>query len=326
MQLTPCRAGQRGALLLLLSHQVRIETWRNRFDKDPHIGGYFIPVLHHGKQSMSKGWSSDWGTSFENSRAPMWLIVCLITWSVLSSVTTGYDNRNVLTEPESWGQCRALLTIDKFSPSRVDLRSQQPECKIWRPQLAARFNIPTLQTPCVFSQASFRNGHGLSLVTMSDVVSDLLDQGTLDERDQHDLDGSSSPPDIVPGPVLDPKTRIPAYEVRNLPGKGKGVIALRRIKQNETFLLDYPAVLVSWDLIGLSWTKTQEFLLESALNQLPEDARRRVLGLSKASLVPDLPLCDLFKTNICGLWLSTGAPHVGLFPEFAVSYFERVRK
>jgi hypothetical protein len=151
-----------------------------------------------------------------------------------------------------------------------------------------------------------------------------LDQRALDVRDQYDLHGSSISGDIVPGPALDPETGIPAYEVRDLPGKGKGAIALRRIKRNETFLVDHPSILVTWSLIGLDWTETQESLLESALNQLPEGARKRALGLSKANLVPDLPLSDLFKTNICGLSLGAGAPHVGLFTEFAVSHFEPV--
>lgn len=254
----------------------------------------------------------------------MWLIACLVTWSLFLGVTTGHDDELSPADLEDWGQCLAILTSDKASPSRIGLWNWQTTCTNWRPKIAARYGISTPQTPCVFCHPSFRNGHGLSLVTASEVVSDLLNQGVLDERDQYDPHGSSTPGDIVPGPVLDPETGVPAYEVRDLPGKGKGVIALRRIKRNETFLVDHPSILVTWSLIGLDWTKVQESLLENALNQLPNDTKKRVLGLSKANLVPGLPLSDLFKTNICGLLLGAGTPHVGLFTEFAVSHFERV--
>lgn len=255
----------------------------------------------------------------------MWLIVCLLTWSLLSIVTTGHGDRLSHAEPEPRLKCLAVLTSDKSSPIGTGPSSRPSECKIWRPKLAARSDIPTIQAPCVFSQASFRDGHGLSLLTTSEVVSDLLNQGVLDERDHYDPHGSLSPWDIVPGPVVDTETVIPAYEVRSLPGKGKGVIALRRIKQNETFLLDHPSILATLDVIGHSWTKAQESLLESALSHLPEDTRKRVLGLSSANLVPGLRLSDLVKTNVCGLFLRSGAFLIGLFTEFAVSYFERVR-
>ncbi|KAF5556958.1 mannose-6-phosphate isomerase [Fusarium mexicanum] len=155
------------------------------------------------------------------------------------------------------------------------------------------------------------------------LASNLLSQGALDERDQYDSHGSSSPGDFVPGPVLEPGSGIPAYEVRSLPGSGKGVIALRSIKRDEAFLLDLPTILISWNLIGLFWDKTQESFLESALIHLPKDAKRRVLGLSRANLVPGLPLCDLFKTNVCGFVLGDETPHIGLFTEFAMEVVAR---
>jgi hypothetical protein len=123
---------------------------------------------------------------------------------------------------------------------------------------------------------------------------------------------------------LEPESGIPAYEVRSLPGSGKGVISLRHIKRDEIFLLDHPTILIAWNLIGLFWDKTQESFLESALIHLPKDAKRRVLGLSRTNRVPGLPLCDLFKTNVCGFVLGDGTPHIGLFTEFAVSRFESV--
>ncbi|RBQ76610.1 hypothetical protein FVER14953_00272 [Fusarium verticillioides] len=247
----------------------------------------------------------------------MWLIVCLLTWGLLSGPAVGCDDEILISDSETWNQCLAILASDVFSPVQTGLQSQRIECKSLRPKIVAKSATSTPQTPCVFSHPSFRNGRGLVLVTTPEVASNLLSQGALDERDQYDPYGSSSPGDFVPGPVLEPESGIPAYEVRSLPGSGKGVIALRHIKRDEIFLLDHPTILIAWNLIGLFWDKTQESFLESALIRLPKDAKRRVLGLSRTDRVPGLPLCDLFKTNVCGFVLGDGTPHIGLFTEFA---------
>lgn len=253
----------------------------------------------------------------------MWLTVRLLIWGLLSSSAAGSGDEILVPQSSDRGWCHAILTSEKLCPAQTDLWSRQTECRSWRPIVAAKSAVPTTpHSHCVFSHPSFRDGHGLSIVTTSEVMSELLTHGVLDEREEHGPCSLSSPSDFMPGPVVDPGTGIPAYEVRRLPGRGKGAIALRLIKRNETLLLDYPTILAAWNVIGQSLDESHESLFGSAVNHLPAEARQRALGLSRAGLVPNLPLCDLLKTNVCGLVVGNGIPHVGLFSEFAVSLLD----
>jgi hypothetical protein len=123
---------------------------------------------------------------------------------------------------------------------------------------------------------------------------------------------------FTPGPVL--STGVPAYEVRDLPGKGKGVITLRRIEKGEVFMLDYPAILAAADFASAAWTKTQERLLQAAVSQLPRQTQRRVLDLARSQkdLDKDMALGDVFATNTCSVTLGDGGRYLGLFPEVSV--------
>lgn len=248
----------------------------------------------------------------------MWLFSFLLSWGLLSSFTLSQDDGVLFTDLDTWEPCLARFASDTSSSIRDDPWAQHPRCRNWRPRLA---DIPpeSNKTPCVFSQASFRDGHGLSLVTTSEVVLDLLEQGALDERDQCEFHGPASSSSFMQGPISHSDSNTPAYEVRSLPGKGEGIVALRRIEKDEVFLLDHPAILATWGLIAQPWSKVQESLLKRAVEQLPENTRKKVLGLSRANLVPGLPLCDLIATNVCALVLGSEAYHIGLFAEFAVS-------
>jgi hypothetical protein len=236
----------------------------------------------------------------------------ILSWGFISVATA-----KAQYDPQSWSQCLADLTTERISHACPSTLVQEPICRLWRPSLVEdpSQSLLTPRTPCLFSQATFYNGDGLSLVTTHEVVSDLLSHGVLDEVDQ----GFFSPV-TEPGHVKDAETEGRPYQVRTLPGKGQGVIALRHIKQNETLLLDHPAVLVAWSLTGMTWTETQESFLYAAVQNLPDHTRQRVLNLSSAGLVPGLPLSDIFKTNICGFSLGTEIqiPHLSLYPEFAV--------
>ncbi|KAH7368390.1 hypothetical protein B0T11DRAFT_316578 [Plectosphaerella cucumerina] len=200
--------------------------------------------------------------------------------------------------------------------SSPEIWTDQPRCIVWRPRYGPSASSPPVKEHCLFTQASFRSGHGVSLISTPGPASNLVGSGALSDTESF-LPLSISPPRMfTPGPVVD-STGVSAYEVRDLPGKGKGVITLRRIEKGEVFMLDYPAILAAADFASAAWTKTQERLLQAAVSQLPRQTQRRVLDLarSQTDLDKDMALGDVFATNTCGVTLGDGGRYLGLFPE-----------
>lgn len=245
-------------------------------------------------------------------------ISLVVAWSLVSGVVAHHCGQP--PHVACGEQCLVPTISGELSPNISDSWSHQPHCITWRPKSPTHSKVP-VQTHCLFTQASFGEGHGFTLITKAEIASELLSYGNLENDSCMSGTGISSRSGnaFSPGPVRDQETNTPAYEVRNVPGKGKAVIALRNIKKNEVFMLDRPAIVGSTDFSGMVWTKTQERMLEAAVRQLPERTRKGVLDLARADILPDMPLGDIFATNTCGLSLGEGVPHVGLFVEVSVS-------
>jgi hypothetical protein len=174
---------------------------------------------------------------------------------------------------------------------------------------------------CVFTNTDFQGptrgvsvidarpsstGNATSAVT---VVADLL---------------SSMPP--TPESADDQQS--PPYEVRDIPGKGKGLIATRKIPRGRVFMVDYAAVVVDTHLPGRVRRAQGHQLLREAIERLP--GAEEVLGLARSSLDPEnVPVSeDVMKTNAFSVEIG-GRDYMALFPRIAVSYcvfgwFEKV--
>lgn len=163
--------------------------------------------------------------------------------------------------------------------------------------------------PCIYSAPSFRDG--IVIATASSRAANLVGMGSLDGP----VAPYTSQHLFSPGAV---DTGLgPAYEVRDVPGKGKGVVAAREIRGGEVFMVDHPALLVEGPLMAGMNGPSRRGLLRGAVAGLGDAARERVLGLARSGGGDEL--LDVFVTNGCGVD-GFGTGYTGLFPEVAVSF------
>ncbi len=117
--------------------------------------------------------------------------------------------------------------------------------------------------------------------------------------------------------------KIP-YAVRDLAGRGKGVVATRPIKQFETFMEDFPSLVVDSAFLPVNTTPPAETadLFNLATDQLGD--RERVLSLAVTGGERNV-VADVILTNAFGLSLNE-RDHKGLYPDIAVSSMKRHNK
>ena len=161
---------------------------------------------------------------------------------------------------------------------------------------------------CVFAAAHFRGGAGLGLLATPELaasVVDRLDDAAVPARER---DHPSSP--------LASEESEPAYVVEDVPGRGKGVVARRKIGKWETVLVDYPAVIVQNDYhLALSAEQGRK-MLKTLVDRLPEGRRDEVLGLSwsgEGGVVEGILKANVFSADL------TQKPFV-LYPRGSVRY------
>ncbi|KAK3390710.1 hypothetical protein B0H63DRAFT_410660 [Podospora didyma] len=173
-----------------------------------------------------------------------------------------------------------------------------PRCMVGEQKENA--TIPRIH--CLFTAADFRNGHGISLVASTTVTSHLLGLGALEDR---------------PDPLAAQKraARGPAYDIVDVPGKGKGVVANRRIRRGEIIIVDFPAVLIGTHFLTDAAPHHRRRILKQAIKQLPERTRERVNGLTKRE--GEYEVDSILGQNSNSVVLGDGEIHVGLFTEAA---------
>lgn len=170
-----------------------------------------------------------------------------------------------------------------------------------RPACSTRMDEHSPQY-CLFTDDTFRGGHGISIFTTAEIAASVASA----------LDDSSIPPsfrDLPSGGIEAP------YRFIDIPGRGKGTVATRKIKALETIIMSHPAILTINDIEGASYEEIMG-LLHKAVDQLPSQERDNVYSLGQSN-AGELPLLDIIWTNSFGLDLS-GVRHMGVFPESSV--------
>lgn len=163
---------------------------------------------------------------------------------------------------------------------------------------------------CIYTAPSFRDG--LSLAASADDAANMVGMGGgLDS-----LVAPYTPLHLFSTGAVDGGHGL-AYEVVDLPGKGKGAIARREIGKGEVFMVDYPLLLMEGALMAGMNAASRRGVLRRAVDGLEGEGRKRALGLARSAEGEDEAL-DVFVTNGCGVevW---GKGYTGLFPEVAVS-------
>ncbi|KAK3324824.1 hypothetical protein B0T19DRAFT_239487 [Cercophora scortea] len=155
---------------------------------------------------------------------------------------------------------------------------------------------------CIFTSAEFRNGHGLSLITSTTTASNLVGLDAFDDR---------------PTPQAAERRAAwgPAYEVVEIGGKGKGLVASRTIRRGEIILVDFPAILIATSFLADTKPHHRRRLIKQAISQLPEETRRRFYALSRG---PEKYEVDaIVGVNSNSVMLGDNDLHVGVFTEAA---------
>ncbi|KAK0701575.1 hypothetical protein B0T26DRAFT_733950 [Lasiosphaeria miniovina] len=155
---------------------------------------------------------------------------------------------------------------------------------------------------CLFSDSNFRNGHGISLVTSPTITSHLLGLGALEDR-PHSAVAQEAAKGIL------------SYEIVNVKGKGKGVVAKRLIRRGEIVMIDIPAILVGTGFLGQVRPHHRRRMVKQAINQLPERTRNKIYKLSSAT--GEYLIDGIFGQNSNSVLLGDGQIHIGMFTEAA---------
>lgn len=160
---------------------------------------------------------------------------------------------------------------------------------------------------CVFTSVPFRGGHGISLITTPELASSV----------SVGLDDSVVPPAIRdhPASYLSPLADEALFEVKELPNRGLGSVAKHRIRQWDTILVGFPAILAQMDFMDVLSPEQIRDVLAPAIGQLPEEQREEILSLARSTGGGIIQ--DILQTNIFGVEIE-GVTHMALIPEASV--------
>ncbi|KIH93388.1 hypothetical protein SPBR_04236 [Sporothrix brasiliensis 5110] len=123
--------------------------------------------------------------------------------------------------------------------------------------------------------------------------------------------------EALPAPPELARNASRAYAMVDVPGRGKGVVATRRIRQYEAFMVDYAALAVDLRVAGGAVPRDEGYrLLGTATGQVSDPAR--VLGLAQTSTVARHPVENVLRSNAFHTALGADADdHMALYPDLA---------
>ena len=158
---------------------------------------------------------------------------------------------------------------------------------------------------CVYTSSSYNHHHGVSFIASPSAEGEILQL-----LQKSSLFAEKAREHLTPGSDL-------PYEVKEQPGKGRGVFARRLVRKGEEFLVGFPAMVIDQDLErgsgpSVSYTERMK-LYRRAYEQLPE--RNRVLSLAASSGGEVYE--DIIKTNGFGAGIGERR-YSGVFPEIAM--------
>ncbi|KAL1842475.1 hypothetical protein VTJ49DRAFT_5212 [Mycothermus thermophilus] len=106
----------------------------------------------------------------------------------------------------------------------------------------------------------------------------------------------------------------PAWEVRDIPGKGKGVVATRKILRGQAFMIDHAAVVADMRFPERVNSVDGRDMLREGFERHP--AGKELLALARSSRDPDNAPEDIIKTNSFSVEIG-GKGYMVIFPKIA---------
>ncbi|KAH8912349.1 SET domain-containing protein [Coniochaeta sp. PMI_546] len=235
---------------------------------------------------------------------------------IISALAASFGHNAIATETGKTGICSwcpyesTLLYQPRTCPVPIDdtAASETGNWSPWSylPYCVKPRNRPRSSSPyCVFSSDHYRGGHGLSVITtppLAASIADTLDDGIVPP---HIRDHASSF-------LVQHRSLTPSFEIKDVPGRGKGTVATRKIRRWEVVMVAYPAIIAKMDFWEALDPDQIRAVLRQAIQQLPSGQQDIVLSLDHST--GGALVQDILNTNIFGIELD-GVMHMGLYPE-----------
>lgn len=191
------------------------------------------------------------------------------------------------------------MPIDDLSQKESTPWSYTPNCL--RPVTKDSSSSEDISRPtyCLYSSTTFPSNHGVSIITTPESASNLLSYGSLTNQSvEHTMKTST-------------------YKIVEIPGKGKGMVATRKIKKGEIFLVDYPSVLIGVPFLQDVQAHHRRRLVKKGIERLSGEMRQAVHALARKG--GNYLLDDIFAVNAVSVPLGEeeGDQAMGLFGEFS---------
>jgi len=158
---------------------------------------------------------------------------------------------------------------------------------------------------CIYTN-SRHGGRGYSIVTTPETAADSAGILDMDVQATHLVGGEED-------------TSGAPYKLVDVPGKGKGMVATRRIAKYEQIMVDFASLVVDVSFASLvpAWTGYQ--LLRLATARLSDPGS--VLELDKSNSDALDPIENVLRTNAFSTYLS-GEAHMAVYPVVSVSLLQ----
>lgn len=165
---------------------------------------------------------------------------------------------------------------------------------------------------CVFTYSGFRGDADISILTTPEIATEAA--ALLEDPDPqwYKWNDPRTPPEA---------DGVAPYELREIPGKGIGVVATRRINRGEVVLSDAAAVISMMDPPRGIVATHKRILTQKAYLQLGAKGQRQIAELSGAE---DGGVEGIFNSNMFTIVLAGRQKHRGLFPEVSVGFHSPV--
>lgn len=164
---------------------------------------------------------------------------------------------------------------------------------------------------CVYTATYFRGNQGISLITTPDLAASIVPH----------LDDSRVPP-ALRYQLADPghgQEQTAGYEIKDFPGRGKGMLAKRKFAEHETIMVGYPVLIVRLDFLNGDRLTDEEkqVMMETSVKRLPRRQRREFMTLARST--GGFPILDIIRTNGFGIEID-GFQHLAVFLDGSVSF------
>lgn len=161
---------------------------------------------------------------------------------------------------------------------------------------------------CVYTKTSLHGTSGLSVLSTPEIAAGLaayladFDPAWLHPQARFYYQSTGDNP--------------PYYEVRDIPGKGKGAVATRAIRAGEVIRREAPVILTIARLPKGIVPSQVGGMFDIAFQQLPDRERQRITTMAKSADI-DHFLDGILNTNGIGITMD-GYALSGLYPEISV--------